>query len=366
MLPAACLRNSLLIAAAGLALLGRPPQLAAANTPPPERRPAAATTVDAPPGCTVTTTHYQDVTPVAIPDLNTITRTLTVSGLSYDLWKVTAYTAISHTWNADLDIYLNSPYPADLTGTLTTQNGGSADNVFSATTWDDDQTLGVTEVAFTNNVPQYYLVPEGAMGNYRFHSPNGNWQLVVRDNAGGDTGTLNRWELEITTLNELLIVDDRSYSNSVDTPIANPGTTTSNIVVSNAGHYLTNVTAQTVISHSASGDLTLMLTAPDGLTTTLTNNRGGPFDNLYNGTTWTDSPIPPGGPVTDADYSNNVVLAQVQPEGAMGRFVGVDPNGTWTLTIKDNNSPNSGVLKDWSLGIYTGYCAPVYLPVAVR
>ena len=364
--PAARLCRALLIAAVGLAVLGRPPQPAAASAPPAGPVPLGATTVDAPPGCTVTTTHYQDPTPVAIIDNTTFTRTLTVNGFTHNVWKVTAHTAISHTFPSDLEIYLNSPYPFDVPGVLTTRNGGTADNVFAHTTWDDDRTLGVTEVVFANGVNQPYLIPEGALGNYRFHDPNGAWQLVVRDVITSDVGTLNGWDLYVTTLNETLISASSFLHNTTDTAIASPGTTQSSIVVSGAGHYLTNVTAQTVISHSASGDLTLILTAPNGLTTTLTQENGGYLDNLYNGTDWTDAPIPPGGPVTDASYVNNVALFQVQPEGALGRFVGVDPNGTWTLTIKDANLLNTGVLKDWSLALYTGYCAPIYVPFTVR
>jgi subtilisin-like proprotein convertase family protein len=321
---------------------------------------------DAPPGCTTTTTVYGAYQPAAITDNTTITSTLTVSGLHRDIWKIEAQTFISHTYPGDLSVFLISPYPFDVPGALTTGNGGTADNVFASTLWTDRAPIGVTEAAFVPNVNRPMLIPEGAMGEYRFHDPNGPWQLVVSDMADSDTGTLNGWNLAVTTLNELYIGASQFPHNATDKPIANPGTITSTIVVSNAGHYLVKLTAQTIISHPASGDLTLMLTAPNGLTTTLTHENGGVRANLFNNTTWTDSPIEGPGPVTDAPYVDGEALFQVQPEGAMGHFVGVDPNGTWTLTIRDSNPANAGLLKDWSLGVYTGYCQPLYLPALNR
>lgn len=367
MSPFTRLGHALLVVAA-LTLLGRQPAVAAAPrlAPPPAPAPRHPATVYPPPGCTTTTTTYVNLTPQALLDNTTITSTVSVAGLPPTLWQVEARTALSHTFPGDLEIYLNSPYPFDTPGTLSTRNGGSADNSFANTQWSDRAFLGVTEVSFGIGVNQPDLIPEGAMGNYRFHDPNGVWQLIVRDKATSDTGTLNGWSLHLTTLNEPYVSASQFPHNPTDQAIANPGTTTSTIQVSQAGEYLMNLTVQTVISHSASGDLTLTLTAPSGLTTTLTHERGGLLDNLYHNTTWTDSPIYSPGPVTDATYVDGQALAQVQPEGALGHFVGSDPNGTWTLTIKDSSGLNAGLLKDWSLGLYTGACQPVYLPAVQR
>ena len=109
----------------------------------------------------------------------------------------------------------------------------------------------------------------------------------------------------------------------------------------------------------------MTLTAPNGLTTTLTANRGGAYSNLSNGTLWTDTPNVGPGPVTDADFTHGF-LTQVQPEGAMGHFVGYNPNGQWTLTIKNTSGVDTGLLDEWGVNIQTGYCTPTYLPVITR
>ena len=110
----------------------------------------------------------------------------------------------------------------------------------------------------------------------------------------------------------------------------------------------------------------MTLTAPNGLTTTLTAHTGGNLDNVFNGTFWTDTPANGLGAVTDANLVNNVVLTQTQPVGAMGHFVGIDPNGQWTLSVKDTRLGDQGTLDEWGLIIDTGYCTPVRLPLVTR
>jgi len=317
-----------------------------------------------PPGCVGSTHTFQVNTPVPIPDLKTITSTIPVSGLDDYIWNVTAQTAISHTYSSDLDVRLYGPNNFGEFNTLTTGNGGASDNVFANTMWTDQASNGVTELNLPNNVNQPFLIPEGAMGKHFARNPNGNWNLVVADKFFSDTGSLNRWGLSITTLPFRPIGKNKFATNTTDHPIPNPGTLTVTLPVSGLDSILDDVTLQAYITHTNSGDLKIVLTAPSGLTTTLVNGRADGYSGQYDGIQWTDDGALP---VTDAIYQNGHNLGQVQPEGAMRHFAGSNPNGVWTLAITDmGNNPYSGTLTTWQLGVYSSHCAAQYLPVVRR
>ncbi len=155
-----------------------------------------------PPGCTATTTPFTNSTPVAIPDLTTVSSTIVVAGAPTYLLDLDLTTFITHTFAADLDITLTSP--AGTVVTITTDNGGGGVNVFNGTVWDDNAGTAnppgpVTDNAFVSGVVETPLVPEEAMGAFIGEDPNGTWTLTITDDAGGDTGTLNSWSLNIVT-----------------------------------------------------------------------------------------------------------------------------------------------------------------------
>src|SRR5687767_3934388 len=81
---------------------------------------------------------FTNNTPVIIPasGANTVTSTINVSGAPSYLYDLNLTTFITHTFNSDLDITITSP--AGTIVSLTTDNGGSLDNVFNGTVWDDD------------------------------------------------------------------------------------------------------------------------------------------------------------------------------------------------------------------------------------
>src|SRR5690349_19419888 len=93
---------------------------------PPAAPSPAITGLDAPPGCSFTYASKSDSVPQAINDNSTITRTLSFSGLPQTLWQASVRTQISHTYAADLDMYLVGPAPYFRSATLTTDNGGGA------------------------------------------------------------------------------------------------------------------------------------------------------------------------------------------------------------------------------------------------
>ncbi len=128
-----------------------------------------------------------------IPNLTTITRTITVTGVgeidcSYGLTQVCI--DISHNRDEDLDIYLIDPN--GVLYQLTTDNGGFGDN-YIVTCF--DMTAGTNVTAGTAPFNGSY-VPEGELGLVNNgQNADGVWTLQVTDDRSDTQGTLNSWSL---------------------------------------------------------------------------------------------------------------------------------------------------------------------------
>jgi subtilisin-like proprotein convertase family protein len=133
-------------------------------------------------------------------------------------------------------------------------------------------------------------------------------------------------------------------------PILDFQTTTSTIAVSGLDHYLWDVDATTFVTHTWNGDLIITLTSPAGTSTTLSWREGYSYDDVFNGTVWDDQGAVP---VSQAVFVDKVAQPRLIPEGAMGAFIGQDPNGTWTLTVSDNAAGDQGELHSWALALTT-------------
>jgi uncharacterized repeat protein (TIGR01451 family) len=330
-----------------------------------------------PAGCGATTTNFTNATPVAIPTgPAVVTSTIVVSGAGTYLYDLDVLTHIQHTFSADLDITITSP--AGTVVTLTTDNGGSNDDVFNGTLWDDDANPGgqvpyttndglVTDQTYANLTVATPLVPEEALGAFVGEDPNGTWTLTISDDLAGDGGNLNDWSLAVTTFPSAPTVATVPTATNA-TPVAiptGPAVVTSTIVISGAGTSILDVNATTFIQHTFSADLDVTITSPSGTVVTLTTDNGGSNDDVFNGTVWDDSANPSGqvpyttnnGLVTDQTYANLTLASPLVPEEAMAAFIGEDPNGTWTLTISDDLAGDGGSLNSWSLDIKTFTCA---------
>jgi len=90
------------------------------------------------------------------------------------------------------------------------------------------------------------------------------------------------------------------------------------------------VTAQIWVTHTWNGDLTIRLYGPDGSYITLSNQRGFLYDNVFNGTLFTDSAS---NSVSSYSFSNNIVASPLKPEQPFSNFIGKNTNGKWKLLI---------------------------------
>ncbi len=305
---------------------------------------------------------FSNTTSAAIPDVNTLTSTITVSGAPAYLYDVNLFTTIAHTFSADLDVTLTSP--SGTVVTITTDNGGSNDNVFNGTLWDDqagatNPTGVVTDYVYANNVVATPLSPEEPLGAFIGENPNGVWTLSVTDDLAGDVGTLSNWSLSISGLPTPPSTSAATFSNTTATAIPDVNTLNSTITVSGAGTQILDVNLLTAITHTFSADLDVTLKSPAGTVVTITTDNGGSNDNVFNGTLWDDKAgaTNPTGVVTDYVYTNNVVATPLSPEEPLSAFIGENPNGVWTLSVTDDLSGDVGTLNSWSLAITTSQCS---------
>ncbi|MCG8404367.1 MAG: proprotein convertase P-domain-containing protein [Phycisphaerales bacterium] len=324
----------------------------------------ATATTPAPPtnGCSTTTTidATDPALPITITNSATFTSTITVAGLDPVLWDIDVETFIRHTYCDDLDIFLISPEGTRVT--LTTDNGDSRNNIFNGTLWDDDagDTNGpITEVPLANNVVETPVVPEEAMGAFIGEDPNGVWTLEVTDDANFDTGFIDAWSLIITTIPENPVNQTTDFVNpDINLPIAIPDSTTilSTVDVTGLDTLLCDVNLVTDITHTFAADLDIFLTSPEGTIVTLTTDNGGGNDDVFDGTVWDDDagddPTEPE-PVTDSSFANNATETPLAPEEALAAFIGEDPNGTWTLSVRDDTNGDTGSLDGWTLELTT-------------
>src|SRR5262245_48353340 len=90
----------------------------------------------APPAHTAATTTFPQPPATAIPaGPVVVSSSVGVAGMGGFLLDVNLTTNLTHTFPGDLDITLTSP--AGTVVTITTDNGGTNDDVFNGTVWDD-------------------------------------------------------------------------------------------------------------------------------------------------------------------------------------------------------------------------------------
>lgn len=302
-------------------------------------------------GSATTTTNFPGATG-AIPDFGNVPGTLSVTALVSSagtyLWDINVNTTITHTENADLDITLTSP--AGTVCTITTDNGAANDNVFNGTVWDDSINDTTMDHVYTNLVAATPLNAEGRLGNFRGENPNGTWTLTVRDDTATDIGTLSAFSLDITTA-----APPSTTTNTFSTLPAlaigpGPSLHSSAQIVGGVGTVLTEVELYMELTHTFSGDLDMTLLPPVGPAIKLSTDNGAGNDNNFNGTTFDQDSV---NVATDFAYVNLVVVPNLQPEGSFDNWIGIDPNGSWTLNVDDDAGGDSGVLARWDITVTT-------------
>jgi subtilisin-like proprotein convertase family protein len=145
--------------------------------------------------------RFSSTTPTPINDLSVATSVVAAAGLSGSITDVTVRLYLTHTYDADLRLWLISPDGTSVL--LANQRGGSGDNYgntcASGTVFDD-----AAATFIYNGTPPF-------AGTYRPEQPlstflgksgtaiNGDWTLRVDDIGAGDVGQLLCWSVTVTT-----------------------------------------------------------------------------------------------------------------------------------------------------------------------
>lgn len=145
-----------------------------------------------PTGCTT----YTNSTPTPLTDLGLTSSTITVPATANRITDVDVFLNATHTFMADLDWHLRSPNFND-NGIISDVGGATVGGPQTTMNlWLDDE--AAIPPSFTLAATMRHM-PENA---YRLdwfdgENPTGTWTLDIRDDATGDTGTLNSWSLRI-------------------------------------------------------------------------------------------------------------------------------------------------------------------------
>ncbi len=125
-----------------------------------------------------------------IPDVTTVSYPLDVP-IEYHITDVNVRVNITHTYDADIDMYLVTPWSDTLE--LSTDNGVGGDN-FQVTVFDDEGVNGPVTAGVAPFNGSY--IPEELLAGADGFNAVGTWRLVIIDDVGGDIGYVNCWCLE--------------------------------------------------------------------------------------------------------------------------------------------------------------------------
>ncbi|MDT0556510.1 proprotein convertase P-domain-containing protein, partial [Patiriisocius hiemis] len=333
---------------------------------------------------TAQTVTGSNLTLTAIPDNDPagVTNTVAIAGIPAvsNITDVELDMDIEHTWVGDVSITLTAPTGDAITVVNRpgrTGGVGAGDSSDYATgfpiTFTDasvndaeqmgDTILGGDSVCEDDGICDYFTNPDEVGGIASFADfatainasgldPNGNWSVLVQDEAAGDTGDFFIPELRVTYMviplsgvcatDNPQAVDDFTSVTSVVT-LANPG------VIGAMTNQNTFEEALVQLQHDRAADLVMTLTSPAGTVLELSSNNGGAdgldaqanvlfVDGQPNVTTWT------GAPVDAAGY-------EAEGGSLMATFAGEPVAGDWTLTILDGGLGEEGDLFEFCLTI---------------
>jgi len=254
---------------------------------------------------TAPATHGENLTAVAIPDNQ-------AAGINSKIRMAAAGTVkrlavnldISHTYIGDLLVELVSPGGAK--AVLHNRSGASADNLV--------QRFDSASVA-----SMAALVGQGA---------EGDWVLKVSDLEGQDTGTLNRWSLDLEVEAGATTASGEASPRAA-IPDNNATGVSSNIAITRAG-LVGQLKVAVDITHTFIGDLRITLTSPGGRNVVLHSQLGAGQDNLV------------------------VTYDSAAPLSPLSALLGQAMQGNWTLRVVDAAAVDVGTLNKWSLAIVPG------------
>jgi len=183
--------------------------------------------------------------------------------------------------------------------TLAVYRGSAVNSLTQVAANDNDGDIRQSKVTFTGTSGVAYQIAVDGYG-----AATGNIRLLVSPVGSGGVFP----------------------SPNVPKPIPDNTTTTSQLTVSGLATSFPalNLLLNLNVAHTYRGDLVVTLTSPQGYVYTISNREGGSADDLV----VTDRALP--------NYPSNAPAT-------------INPNGTWTLSIQDAASSDTGTLNSWGL-----------------
>jgi subtilisin-like proprotein convertase family protein len=301
------------------------------------------------------------VTPAANPAVDDIILSYIPSGYNMGISSIAApvlpacYTnnetisvTVVNDGNQDLDLSINpltidasisGPNPVSFTPVILNSGiftAGSSQTVVVSSGYDMSAT-GVYVVSATTTVTGDADAGNDTFtANYeKFDNPNGTVTPDVSAFCIG--GSVNLFAEPLTVAPSVSL----SNNNATIIPDANANGVNSVISVVSASAANEIVSCTVNINHTYTGDLTLVLTAPDGSFVTLAAEVGAGGINFTN-TVFTDTALVPiaNGTAPFTGYFN--------PQDAFAGLSG-SANGNWTLNVADNAFLDDGSIISWSI-----------------
>ncbi len=309
---------------------------------------------------------------------------LNVTGLKRGVTHVTLQVVgFSHTFPQDVSMLLVGPQGQ--TCILTGRCGDGTDISGSVITFDDDAPVSVPTPFVTGTfrpstcIAESFSAPAPAapygstLSVFNGTNGNGKWDLYIQDFSGADVGSVSLgWILNITEAG----APEAKYSGAGFNIVDNAPASLypSNIIVSGMTGTVTGIAVRfNNLSHAFPRDIDALLVGPNGQKSLVMSDvgSGGPgvsgitIGFTHNAATHIDPNLPPIDGTTylptDNDPTTDVfpAPAPVGPYVAnFGVFAGGNPNGTWSLYVRDDLTGDAGSLGSWDLIIYQGERCP--------
>ena len=186
------------------------------------------------------------------------------------------------------------------------------------------------------------VVQDGRLGGTVFHDSN-----VDGVRGRSESGLSSRTVFLDRNGNGRRDIQKITMSSSDSKSITDFHTATSEIQSTGLEGTVIDINVQLYIRHSWNDDLDVFLMSPAGTRVELMTDIGESRDDFW-GTIFDDEAEEY---ITDNFLSYGLTF---QPEGTLADFDGEDPNGTWSLVIKDDERWDTGTLEAWSVEITYG------------
>jgi len=207
---------------------------------------------------------------------------------------------ITHSYRGDLQVTLTTPW-----GTVIELNaqgtGGSARDLQAS----------------------YDAAVLPALATLRGHSAKGAWTLTVRDRARVDTGRLNTWSLQLSSVDAPASQVELSESPGLAIP-DHPAAGVERVLNVLEAFKVAGVEVEVDIAHAWVGDLKLTLVSPGGTQAVLQDQKGAGERTLTRTFAVADTP-------------------------ALAKLAGQQAQGAWKLKVRDMAARDDGKLKSWRL-----------------